>query len=126
MKKAFRLSLLCLLGIFFCACSTIRMQYQGDVDTADGKTQHYVYEKSYEIPLFPTLCPVTAIFLGGACWYYLVMPTVQQGQMVTADAHTAIAKQFKSTGLKPSKESADRVSWDQKPESSSLSEVVNK
>ena len=81
----------CVLFSVFSACSTIRMRYDADIETAAGKTGTYRFEKSYDVSGGQSVfCGLSAIFFGGACWFYLVMPTTLQISTVTADAEKAL------------------------------------
>jgi len=116
MSRIFRIILLICVVIYSMGCGTIRMRYDSDLQTPEGKTAHYVYEKSYEIPLYPTLCGLSAIFFGGACWFYLVMPTVHQDDFVTKDALSSLDQRLKTDKYKITRQRLSRVNWEDQPE----------
>lgn len=79
-------------------CSSIRMNYEAEIETQkqgvpETKTVHYA--ASYELSPTPTLCGLTAIFLGGYCWFYLTMPTGNYTQAVKNDALKKLSSELK-------------------------------
>jgi hypothetical protein len=116
----FRSTLLILL-IAALGCSTIRLNYQSKFEAADGRKGQYHMVKSYEIGgPYSTLCPLTAIFIGGACWFYLVMPTVNQTQEIEADAETKLNQTLGAGKYKIVSSSVERESWRQDEEISQV------
>ncbi|MGZ5278437.1 MAG: hypothetical protein ACXWC9_00745 [Pseudobdellovibrionaceae bacterium] len=89
-------------------CTTIRMKYESTVKV-DGQTNQFTYVNSYPVGgAHSSLCYITGIFLGGSCWYYLVMPTVQQKVMVIEEAQNHLntkmaGKKFDEDFLRVSK-----------------------
>lgn len=95
------------------SCSSIRMRYAADLETGDGRKGTYVFEKSYTVETFPVFCGVTAIFLGGACWFYLVMPTVPQVNKMQNDAHAQLEELLgPSTTYTIRASQTDRMNWE--------------
>jgi hypothetical protein len=96
------------------ACSTVRLEYKADVTTAEGKSAKYIFKRSYPVEgPHETLCWLTGIFLGGYCWYYLVMPTQQQSVQLEADALRRIEKAGAGRDYKIQSKWVDQDSWQQ-------------
>lgn len=95
------LTLKCLalvLATALAGCSSIRMEYEGEITTQDGKKAFVKAEKSYKIPSHhSTMCGITGIFAGGYCWFYLVMPTTQQRSTMESEVKSVINEKLKST-----------------------------
>jgi hypothetical protein len=105
------------------ACSTIRMTYQAEVKPSNGKLQKFTHERSYPVGgANQELCIITGIFLGGYCWFYTVMPTVQQKDQVASDAKRYLVKQFPS-GYTEANVVIDRQSWSDAEPKSELKEI---
>jgi len=85
---------ICVMVTLLTGCSTIRMKYSAPYEAPGGKTRRAVYEKGYPVGGIDVLCPLTAVFFGGACWFYTVMPTVRQKNMIRADATIVFAKKL--------------------------------
>lgn len=98
--------------IFSTGCSSIRMKYEGDFKTNDGKAGTVTAEKTYPLNGDETICIATAIFLGGYCWYYLVMPTVPQTKQMEADVKISLGETLKSENYTLTTVSNKRLSWD--------------
>ncbi|PIS10661.1 MAG: hypothetical protein COT73_08310 [Bdellovibrio sp. CG10_big_fil_rev_8_21_14_0_10_47_8] len=102
------------LGFVFITmgCQTIRMKYESTVTAEDGTRDQFLYENSYPVGgAHPTLCAITGILLGGSCWYYLVMPTVQQKQAILEDAETVLNKKMAGKKYDEAKVRVSRVSF---------------
>lgn len=112
---------LVILSLSFVSCSSIRLQYDADVQTKDGKAGQFHFEKSYNVgggqPLW---CGLSFIFFGGACWYYLVMPTVPEKHILEADAEAALQKKLGSSPVSTENVKIDQVSWSNEPPTSEL------
>ncbi len=86
---------LALLCFSVLGCTTIRMKYESVV-TVDGQAKDYTYVNSYPVGgAHSSLCWITGIFAGGSCWFYLVMPTVQQKAMIIEEAQNKLADKLK-------------------------------
>jgi len=110
MKKSI---ILAFLFVFVSGCSTMRLEYKADVTKEDGQRVRYSYSRSYPVGgSTETLCYITGIFLGGACWFYFVMPTVDQSATAEADALAALNKSI-GTKYKLQNKDVERVSWNQ-------------
>lgn len=108
MKKFFLLA----VSLLLLSCSSIRMKYESDILVEGQKTQHFVYENSYPVGgAHAPLCGITAIFLGGSCWYYLVMPTVQQKQIIAEDADDFLKKKMGPAKFEEEKIKVSKVSY---------------
>jgi hypothetical protein len=91
MKTLKSLLILCLLTLS--ACSTIRMKYESTVVFDNNDRQKFVYVNSYPVGgAHAVLCGATAIFLGGYCWFYLVMPTTIQTVELKEEAAKALTQ----------------------------------
>ncbi|MGE0529564.1 MAG: hypothetical protein AB7G93_08515 [Bdellovibrionales bacterium] len=98
----------CALALLLSGCGTIRMAYEAQVND-----QHVRVEKSYPVGgAYKELCYITAIGLGGSCWFYTVMPTVEQKNQMREDALRMVAQKLGNTNIEPKRESVYRVSWD--------------
>lgn len=94
-------------------CSTIRMKYQAEVKPTAKvtSTQVFTHEQSYDVGgANKELCIITGIFLGGYCWFYTVMPTMQQKDWILKDANRQLSKSFPA-GYEVSNVVIDRESW---------------
>jgi hypothetical protein len=82
--------------IFFIAsCSSSHLRYRAKYNTTEGKTGIVTYEHTYGVaPIYSQLCIVTGIFWGGACWYYLAMPTVNQTEVLENDLKPLLNKEL--------------------------------
>src|SRR5437660_10289727 len=90
MKKSI---ILVFLFVFVSGCSTMRLEYKADVTKEDGQNVRYSFARSYPVGgSAETLCYITGIFLGGTCWFYFAMPTVNQSTVAEEDALTALNK----------------------------------
>ena len=115
-----KLALALLLLVFTTSCSHIRMGYDAQVKRESGAVSAYHFEKTYDTGSMPTFCGVTAIFLGGACWFYLVMPTTPQEADVTADAKSRLEQLLSPASYEILRPRTDRVSWEEQPEAFEL------
>jgi hypothetical protein len=98
------------LSILLSACGTVRMRYE---DKVDGKD--VVVEKSYPVGgAYKPLCYLTGIFLGGSCWFYLVMPTVEQKQVMREDIGPLLAQKLGVASVSTSNGKIKRISWEDK------------
>lgn len=90
MRKLF-LALMCFMVL---GCTTIRMKYESMVNV-EGTTNRYTYVNSYPVGgAYSSLCYLTAILWGGTCWYYTVMPTVNQKSVIIEEAQNKLAAQL--------------------------------
>lgn len=103
------------LCLFMMGCSSIRMNYSADLNLENGQEAKFSFKKSYDvsggIPLF---CGLTAIFLGGACWYYLAMPTVPQERQFEEDAKVELNKKVTKSKFTISSQKIERDGWSDK------------
>ena len=108
--------------VFLSACSTMRLNYQADVKSPDGREAQYTLKKSYPVGGgHQTLCILTGIFMGGYCWFYLTMPTKVQSQSVEDDAHLRLAKAYGSGKYEVLSRTIEIENWREEPEDSKLS-----
>ncbi len=107
-------------------CSNIRLRYEGTVQTKDGKVSNVMFEKSYAVKGgIPEFCIMTGIFMGGACWYYIVMPTVLQKNDIVNDATKYVRKSLNDETLQPQATMIDRISWEDLNDTATLSPMAN-
>lgn len=93
------------------ACQNIRMKYESVVES-DGSRQKYTYANSYPVGgSYSSLCYITGIFLGGTCWFYLVMPTVQQKTWIMEDANDYLSKKLAGQKYEESSVRISKVSY---------------
>lgn len=119
--QSFKLAVIIFVLATCTNCSTIRMNYEGKVDVNDGRHATYKLAKSYDIGgPHATMCALTAIFLGGYCWYYMAMPTTQQEALLQEDVDARLNKALSSKGYKIVSSKIDRVSWSQEDEDSKI------
>lgn len=109
--ESMKLISLALTLVLLSSCSSIRMQYYTEIKTTEGKTAKFRYRQSYDVSPHDTLCGLTAIFLGGACWFYLVMPTVNQQQAIREDGERELSKQLKGGKYEPVRAGASQAGW---------------
>lgn len=95
-KKTFvKRLMLVLFSLLFLGCQTLRMQYESTIEMDKGENQKFTYVDSYDVGgSHAALCVITGIFLGGYCWFYLVMPTTVQQQVIVDDAQAYLTKQM--------------------------------
>ena len=106
-KKLSLLFFLLLVG----SCGTIRVQVKASYKTSQGQG-HLVYERSYPVGHgLPVWCPLTAIFYGGACWFYLGMPFESMEVRAVKDATTDLNTRLNSTDAILEIPRVKRLSW---------------
>ena len=110
------------LSTAFClvSCSSIRMSYDASIKTEDGREGQFKMKKSYDVGAEPVLCGLTGIFLGGACWYYLAMPTTNQERQIEADSEQELSKTLKNGKFSVVSKSVTQDGWTDKPKESTL------
>lgn len=115
MKKQLGIFLLILIWAT-AACSTIRLEYKAKAKDSKGQLNKVLIQRSYPVGgAFEPLCYITAIGLGGVCWFYTVMPTTDQKAQMRADAKDLITKQM-GEKAEITDETVSRISWDQAPD----------
>lgn len=113
MTKSLKILLLT-FGFALTACSTVRFGYEGETKDSKGETKVVRVEKSYPVGgAFTPLCYITAIAAGGSCWFFLVMPTVDQKQTLRTDAIKLAKKELGVDNVEFANEKIERVSWEQ-------------
>jgi len=97
---------------FNVGCNTLRLRYMATSQDSPKGPQNVHVEKSYPVggAIVP-LCYITAIFYGGACWFYTVMPTVLQKNKIKEDARKLAAKQLSIPPESLKDETVERISW---------------
>lgn len=112
-KKAFvKRFVLVLFSLLFLGCQTLRMQYESTLETDKGENQKFTYVDSYDVGgAHAVLCGITGIFFGGYCWFYLVMPTTVQQQVIIDDAQTYLTKQMNGKKFEENNVRISRVSF---------------
>lgn len=104
--------LIALIVLSMTGCGTIRLRYKGEIQTDKNEKAHFTYLKSYDVTSAQsTTCALTAIFLGGACWFYLVMPTVNQANEIKKDADAQLLKTMKGQKFTKVEEIVTQESW---------------
>ncbi|MBU6376599.1 MAG: hypothetical protein KGQ59_11425 [Bdellovibrionales bacterium] len=110
-------ALLSVFVITLSGCSSIRLRYEGEVKDSKGRVGTVSFEKSYDISGgIPVWCGLSAIYFGGACWYYLALPSVRQKKMCREDAQAAIEKKLKTTDFTLEENLVESISWKNKTE----------
>jgi len=105
--------------LMFVGCGTIRLDYRGEVIAKNGKPSQYRMKKSYQLEgPDKTFCALTAVFLGGYCWYYLVMPTTQQSARIENDAKLSLAKKLGENQFTLARKSVKVDGWSEGPDES--------
>ena len=102
------LALTCLL----ISCSSVRMKYDGEFKTGDGRSGKYVYERSYEVKTLRLWCIITGIVYGGACWGYLILPTSNMKEAFHKDAEAKLLELSKAQNVSFDPANARFLSWD--------------
>ncbi len=124
MKSVFESITLSLLVFSFTSCATIRLGYEAKVTNSKGQNEVVKVEKSYPIEgAIKPLCIITAIGLGGSCWFYLAMPTTSQRAQFRTDALRLAKKSLNNEAIELQDEKISRVNW-QDQESTVTTEVV--
>jgi hypothetical protein len=108
------------IALFLSSCTSIRMQYDAELKTEDGRTGSYVYQKSYDTSSIAVFCGLSAIFFGGACWYYTVMPTVPQENQTRKDALKNLDSLLKDSNYEVVSSHTDKIGWSGEREVSDL------
>lgn len=112
MKSVFESITLSLLVFSFTSCATIRLGYEGKMTNSKGQSEVVKVEKSYPIEgAIKPLCIITAIGLGGSCWFYLAMPTTTQRALFRADALRLAKKSLNNEAIELQDEKISRVNW---------------
>lgn len=102
------------------ACSSMRLRYGAQVES-DGQEKRFTYENSYDVGGgIPTICALTAIFLGGACWYYLVMPTVPDQKKAQDDGEAALKKEMGQKLYSVKSYQVDLHGWKSEPPAAAM------
>ncbi len=115
-----------LISLTLVSCSSIRMKYEGEVLTTDGKKSYVQAEKSYPISeTDKSMCMITGIFFGGFCWFFTVMPTTQQRATMERDVKSALEKQLNTSNFSIVTKSNDKINWEQKEDVLILSKEKN-
>lgn len=104
------------------ACSSTRIRYDADVKICDQRIR-YTYTKSYSNGAWPIICGVTSWYLGGACWFYLAMPTVPQRALIKSDGLSNLHSLAEKRPFEIENESIMRESWSREPASSNLQKI---
>ncbi len=112
MRKLIILNLLVVLS----SCSSIRMKYEATIVDDLFHTAQFEYYKSYDVGSLDTWCLATGIFLGGACWKYLALPTEELSRETAADAHKKIAEIFGQNNFKHNNVEVSSFGWSELPE----------
>ncbi|TNE95000.1 MAG: hypothetical protein EP326_15930 [Deltaproteobacteria bacterium] len=112
MRKLIILNLLVVLS----SCSSIRMKYEATIVDDLFHTAQFEYYKSYDVGNLDTWCMVTGIFLGGACWGYLAMPSEELSKSTAADAHKKMAQIFGENNFKHNNVQVSGYGWSELPE----------
>lgn len=108
------------LAVVFSACSSQRLRYSAEVETG-GSSKKFQFEKSYDVGGgIPVWCGLSAIFWGGACWYYLAMPTVSEEQRVREEGEAALKNAMRANSYSVKSFKTERVSWKEAAESARL------
>lgn len=124
MKSVFDSITLSLLVFSFTGCATIRLGYEGKMTNQKGQNEVVKVEKSYPIGgAIKPLCIITAIGLGGSCWFYLTMPTTAQRALFRADALRLAKKSLNNEAIELQDEKISRVNW-QDQESTVTTEAI--
>lgn len=101
------------LSLFSAGCGTIRLNYSATAKDQVGNLQTVSVEKSYPVEGgIKSLCYLTAIGFGGACWYYLVMPTTTQKRTFAAEVPEIIRRNTNVDLTDFSKERIKKASWE--------------
>jgi hypothetical protein len=124
MNPKLRYGVIAALIFISSGCGSIRMQYGARVEAENGRTGNFVFEKSYDLGSLPVLCGLTAIWFGGACWFYLAHPTVPNSNAVRDDAMAKLDEIFGEVPYKLSSVKSDKTSWSNMPEESKFSEIT--
>lgn len=124
MKSIIESIALSLLVFSTTSCGTIRLGYEGKLTNSNGQIEIVKVEKSYPIEgAIKPLCIITAIGLGGSCWFYLVMPTSAQRALFRTDALRLAKKSLNNEAIELQDEKISRVNW-QDQESTVTTEAV--
>jgi hypothetical protein len=104
--------LMAIISTTLLSCSTIRLQYEGEFKTDDGREGKYVLRKSYPVGSIRTWCMVTGILYGGACWFYFSKPDDEMERRVEEDAKWKLKSKLNIKSLLLSTKKVERLSWD--------------
>lgn len=103
--------LLFLFLLVVMACGTIRLQVKSPYKSSQG-TGFITYERTYDVSGgMPFWCGLSAIFYGGACWAYLLMPFPPDKEHVLKDATADLNSQLSSTDAVLEAPEIKRLSW---------------
>ncbi len=104
-----------LILALFLSCSTIRLKVEAPYETSAGNGK-MAFQKSYQLASFPWICGFTAIFYGGGCWAYLVMPMVPQEKKVIEDAKEELKNKLNVTEVTLVEPKVIQLSWVNAPD----------
>lgn len=92
------------------SCSSMHLKLNSDYESPKGKG-NFTFEKSYDLASFPWICGGTAIFFGGGCWAYFMMPMVPQEQKFIEDAKKTLMKKLNTDSVSLIDPEVVRESW---------------
>ncbi len=106
------------------SCSSVRLRSESVIQLENGQSATHDFEKSYDLGSIPVLCGVSAIFFGGACWYYLVLPTVNQKTELRQDADRDLERILGGKTFSYQEQTLGRAGWGVAPVRSKLEGVA--
>ncbi len=116
--------LVLLLALSVFSCSTVRLNYRGDIAAKDGSIKldatHISYTRSYDLNSQPILCAVTAMYYGGFCWGYLLMPYDSQKLTIYEDVIDYLDEVYPDVDWKLSNHQYSQLNWESLPVKVSL------
>ncbi len=116
MQRLMTATLLATSLLITTSCSTIRMRLDAKVEADNGEKGQVTYENSYDLGSIPTLCALTGIFFGGACWFYLTYPNVVHMDAVRNDAEEHLTEKFGDVDYLLKKVKVDSKGWGEREE----------
>jgi len=102
---------LCGLTLLLNSCLSLRLSYTGNVVTEDNKKHAFVYQDSVGTKLEGITCGLTAIFYGGTCWLFALMPYPSQREYVASMARDNLESRFQKTKFKLSNTSVEKYGY---------------
>jgi hypothetical protein len=107
---------LVIANLLLVSCGTARFRLNSEYVTQDKGRGKISYERSYDLGAYKWYCRLTAIFYGGSCWTYYLMPFENQADKIVADARNEIRKQLNTSNVNFIEPKIRLSSWDDEPD----------
>ena len=91
-KQLSRVAYLLFISVLSAAlgCSHMTVTYRAKVEADNKESAQFELRKTYDSSAMAWTCGLTAIFYGGACWFYLIKPTGGDRAMIRDEARLTL------------------------------------